>query len=73
MRMGWIPELETVVQLSPEERNLFEDGDPSSVLHRYQLPERKGINRGYAARKVDQSAARKVVHLQGGSFYAFLI
>jgi hypothetical protein len=43
--MGWKPELETVVQLSPEERNLFEDGDPSSVLHRYQLPERKGINR----------------------------
>jgi hypothetical protein len=28
---------------------------------------------GYAARKLDQSAARKVVHSKGGSFYALLI
>jgi hypothetical protein len=27
----------------------------------------------YAARKLDQSAARKVIHLTGGSFYALLI
>jgi hypothetical protein len=33
------------------------------------------INRpsAYAARKLDQSAARKVIHLTGGSFYALLI
>jgi hypothetical protein len=29
--------------------------------------------RAYAARKLDQSAARKVIHLTGGSFYALLI
>ena len=28
---------------------------------------------GYAARKVDQSAAQKVSHLEGGSFYADLL
>ena len=27
----------------------------------------------YAARKLDQSAARKVIHLKGSSFYALLI
>jgi hypothetical protein len=27
----------------------------------------------YAARKLDQSAARKVIHLRAGSFYALLI
>jgi hypothetical protein len=43
--MGWEPELETVIQLSPQERKLFIAGDPSCVFRRYQLPERKGINR----------------------------
>ena len=28
---------------------------------------------GYAARKVGQSAAQKVSHLEGGSFYADLL
>ena len=43
--MAWEPQFETVVQVSPEERRLFVNRDPSSVLHKYQLPERKGINR----------------------------
>ena len=42
--MAWTPEFETVVQISANERDLFAKQDPSSILHRYQLPERRGIN-----------------------------
>lgn len=43
--MAWTPEFETVVQLAPQERRLFVSSNSASVLHKYQLPERKGINR----------------------------
>ena len=37
------------------------------------LQQRQAPNSGCAARKVDQSAAQKVSHLEGGSFYADLL
>jgi hypothetical protein len=43
--MAWKPEFETGVQLAPQERRLLVSRNSASVLHKYQLPERKGINR----------------------------
>lgn len=43
--MIWKPRHQTVVQVASHERQLFARRSPESVLHKYQLPERKGINR----------------------------
>lgn len=42
--MIWKPSHETVVHVSSHEKKLFEALSPQSMLHKYQLCERNGIN-----------------------------
>jgi hypothetical protein len=43
--MDWKPKFETVLQVSARERDLLVGGSLESVFSKYQLPERKGLNR----------------------------
>jgi len=42
--MTWKPQHESVVQISPRERELYSMRNPNSALHRHQLSQRRGIH-----------------------------